>query len=158
MLGRENYSVVPNKTSKLTTTQIWDLFEGEHLFHDIFDDDGHYDPYKHLALMVSLIGPPPSEFVKQSETASKCFDESGMFQCFSFSKLSDYKIAYMICLGNWIAETHAKLPADSLESLEDRLDGEEKERFLGFVRSMLRWPPEERKTAYDLLQDRWIFE
>ncbi|KAG2420870.1 hypothetical protein HFD88_000484 [Aspergillus terreus] len=43
---------------------IWDLFEGTHLFGDIFDSRGGHDPFKHLALMVALIGPPPTEFVQ----------------------------------------------------------------------------------------------
>ncbi|KAJ5555935.1 hypothetical protein N7513_003577 [Penicillium frequentans] len=56
---------------------IWDLFEGCHLFGDIFDDNGKHDPFKHLALMVALIGPPPIEFVQRSETTGQCFDNNG---------------------------------------------------------------------------------
>ncbi|CAG8029671.1 unnamed protein product [Penicillium salamii] len=55
---------------------IWDLFEGHHLFGDIFDDNGNYEPYKHLALMVALIGPPPADFVRRSETTGQCFDHN----------------------------------------------------------------------------------
>lgn len=57
--------------------QIWDLFEGNNLFADIFDSKGRHDLFKHLALMVALIGPPPSEFVVRSETTEQCFDSSG---------------------------------------------------------------------------------
>ncbi|EAU34393.1 predicted protein [Aspergillus terreus NIH2624] len=56
---------------------IWDLFEGTHLFGDIFDSRGGHDPFKHLALMVALIGPPPTEFVQRSETTDQCFDRNG---------------------------------------------------------------------------------
>ncbi|KAI9743759.1 MAG: hypothetical protein M1818_002492 [Claussenomyces sp. TS43310] len=56
---------------------IWDLFEGGHLFGDIFDAKGGYDPFKHLALMVALIGLTLSEFVKRSQTAEQYFDPSG---------------------------------------------------------------------------------
>ncbi|KAH8430581.1 putative protein kinase [Aspergillus melleus] len=56
---------------------IWDLFEGEHLFADIFDTKGDHDPFKHLALMVALIGQPPGEFVQRSETTEQCFESSG---------------------------------------------------------------------------------
>lgn len=53
------------------------MFEGQHLFGDIFDfKDGH-DPFKHLALMAALIGPPPTAFVRRSETTEQCFDSSG---------------------------------------------------------------------------------
>ncbi|OAX77179.1 CMGC/SRPK protein kinase, partial [Emergomyces africanus] len=60
---------------------IWDLFEEKHLFGDIFDSKGGHDPSKHLALMVALIGPPPSEFVRRSETTEQCFDPSGKSPC-----------------------------------------------------------------------------
>ncbi|KLJ06594.1 hypothetical protein EMPG_17908 [Blastomyces silverae] len=114
---------------------IWDLSEGKHLFGDIFDNGGH-DPLKHLALMVALIGPPPSEFVRRSETTKQCFDPSGKSPC--------------LLLGN------ATIPSVSLESLESRLSGQEKESFIQFMRSMLKWLPEERRTARQLLQDPWL--
>lgn len=56
---------------------MWDLFEGEHLFRHIFDEAGGHDPFKHLALMVALIGPPSKEFVKRSETTEQCFNSDG---------------------------------------------------------------------------------
>ncbi|KAF4156645.1 hypothetical protein CNMCM8927_007740 [Aspergillus lentulus] len=115
---------------------IWDLFEGEHLFGDIFDIKGCHDPFKHLALMVALIGPPPSEFVKRSETTEQCFDPSGA----------------------WIAYGDAALPLISLGSLEKRLSGQEKELYLQFMRSMLKWLPEERWTARQLLEHPWLLE
>ena len=61
----------------LTIIQIWDLFEGQHLFADIFDNEGGHDPFRHLARMVALIGPPPGDFVGRSETTEQCFDPSG---------------------------------------------------------------------------------
>ncbi|KNG87423.1 protein kinase domain protein [Aspergillus nomiae NRRL 13137] len=91
---------------------IWDLFEGQHLFGDIFDARGGHDPFRYLALMVALIGPPPPEFVRRSETMGQCFDSSG----------------------GWIAHHEAPVPSVSLEALEKRLGGEEKELFLAFVR------------------------
>ena len=56
---------------------MWDLFEGEHLFADIFDAKGGHEPFKHLALMVALVGPPPNEFVQRSETTEQCFEPDG---------------------------------------------------------------------------------
>ncbi|RMZ11506.1 hypothetical protein D0860_03379 [Hortaea werneckii] len=44
----------------------------------------------------------------------------------------------------------------SLERAETVLEGEEKERFLSFVRSMLKWVPEERRSAEELLRDPWL--
>ncbi|KAJ5399843.1 hypothetical protein N7465_010332 [Penicillium sp. CMV-2018d] len=113
---------------------IWDLFEGHHLFGDIFDNNGNYEPYKHLALMVALIGPPPADFVRRSETTGQCFDHNGA----------------------WIAHEVAAVPPTSLESLENRLSGTEKESFLHFLRSLLKWLPEERRAARQLLDDPWL--
>jgi len=112
----------------------WDLFEGKHLFGDIFDAKGGHDPFKHLALIVALAGPPPSEFAKRSETAEQCFDSNG----------------------NWIANEDATVPSVSLESLEERLTGQDKDLFIQFMRSMLKWLPEERRTAKQLLEDPWL--
>jgi hypothetical protein len=47
------------------------------------------------------------------------------------------------------------VPPLSLEESE-ALDGEDKELFLNFMRSMLRWLPEERKRATELLKDPWL--
>jgi len=44
----------------------------------------------------------------------------------------------------------------SLEESEKTLDGENKTLFLKFMRSMLRWLPEERKAATELLKDPWL--
>ncbi|KAE8149113.1 kinase-like protein [Aspergillus avenaceus] len=114
---------------------IWDLFEGQHLFGDIFDSGGGHDPFRHLALMVALVGPPPTEFVRHSETTEQCFDSSG----------------------DWIAHHEMSVPSVSLGALEKRLSGQEKESFLAFMRSMLKWMPEERKTAKQLLEHPFLF-
>ena len=44
----------------------------------------------------------------------------------------------------------------SLELSEEFLEGENKEMFIAFIRGMLQWRPEDRKTAKDLLQDPWL--
>lgn len=64
-------------TTGLTDVQIWDLFEGHHLFNDIFDEKGKHDPFKHLSMMIALIGQPPTEFLKRSETTEQCFGSDG---------------------------------------------------------------------------------
>jgi serine/threonine-protein kinase SRPK3 len=37
-------------------------------------------------------------------------------------------------------------------------DVEDKVQFLKFVRSMIEWEPEKRKTAMELLEDPWMAE
>lgn len=43
-----------------------------------------------------------------------------------------------------------------LESEEENLEGEEQAQFLAFIRRMLRWQPEDRASAAELLQDPWF--
>ncbi len=57
--------------------------------------------------------------------------------------------------GRWIAGV--EIPKNtSLEASEERLVGENKKRFLEFMRGMLQWRPEDRKTAKQLLKDPWL--
>ena len=46
--------------------------------------------------------------------------------------------------------------SSSLEELEEILRREDKALFLQFIRKMLRWVPEERMSAFDLLDDPWL--
>jgi hypothetical protein len=48
------------------------------------------------------------------------------------------------------------LPTLSFEDAEENLDGDDKTLFLELIRSMLRWFPEERKSAKELLADPWL--
>ena len=59
-------------------------------------------------------------------------------------------------LGNWIAQEDVSVTPTTLEDIETRLIGQEKASFINFLRTMLQWLPEERKTAKELLQDPWL--
>ena len=48
------------------------------------------------------------------------------------------------------------IPDLSLEEAGTALDSEKKEIYVKFVRSMVRWLPEERKRATELLKDPWL--
>ena len=50
------------------------------------------------------------------------------------------------------------LPGTTLEKSEECLEGKDKEEFLAFVRLMLQWRLEDRKTAKQLLQEPWLNE
>lgn len=81
-------------STPLTEDQIWDLFEGQHLFGNIFDEHDNHDSFKHLALMIALFGPPPVDFIQRSETISQCFDHNGkrshlQIQSFAINQLQN---------------------------------------------------------------------
>mgnify|MGYP001574531387 CR=1 FL=1 len=66
-----------------------------------------------------------------------------------------YKItSYLSYLGNFTGDV--KVEETSLEEEEENLHGEEKKVFLGFLRGMVQWVPEERKTARELMDDPWL--
>ncbi|RMY84617.1 hypothetical protein D0864_07513 [Hortaea werneckii] len=116
---------------------IWDLFQGRHLFHAL-DEDEEVSATHHIAEMMAYIGtPPPLGYLQRSQVTSRVFDEKGQ----------------------WKNAGGVEIPppeAMSLERAETVLEGEEKERFLSFVRSMLKWVPEERRRAGELLRDPWL--
>lgn len=82
--------------------------------------------------MTAIMGPPPLNFLQRSEKSKKFWDERG----------------------NWIGE--APIPDLSLKGAEKRLEGEEKELFLQFMRKMLQWKPEDRKDLEDVFMDEWL--
>jgi serine/threonine-protein kinase SRPK3 len=82
--------------------------------------------------MVALLGPPPKDMLERGSWSNSFFDESGEFK-------ADVEIS-----------------KTSLEDEMKSLEGEEKTSFLKFLRRMLRWRPEDRATARELVQDPWI--
>ena len=58
--------------------------------------------------------------------------------------------------GQWKRAGGVEVPDISLERAEVVLTDEEKKGFLIFIRSMLRWVPEERRRAAELLTDPWL--
>ncbi|KAL6247124.1 hypothetical protein RBB50_005467 [Rhinocladiella similis] len=112
---------------------IWDVFYDQHLF-DAYDPVTNKLSNKyHISEMAAYLGPPPRGFLEKSETSWKYFDRSG--RLVTGIDLTD------------------KL---SLEAREERFEGEKKEKFLNFIRSMLQWDPKDRLTARELLDDPWL--
>lgn len=66
-----------------------------------------------------------------------------------------------LLIGNFKGEFAAgiDLPASlALQKMETNLDGSDKIAFMHFMDKMLRWAPEDRKTARELLDDPWLKE
>ncbi|KAK2757610.1 hypothetical protein FQN54_004579 [Arachnomyces sp. PD_36] len=111
---------------------VWDIFEGGNLF--FAKKNGMLDDEQHLAEMVSLMGPPPVEFLKRSEKCLKYWDEQG----------------------NW--KGSVPIPEQSLETREWRLEGDDHILLIKFLRKMLRWIPEERPTGVELAYDDFLMQ
>lgn len=139
--------------------QIWDLFEDKHLFTgkdakitDDLDPNGDgYTTRAHLAEVIAMLGHPPVDLLRRGTRSRDFFTEEGTLQPqpqpHAFSPTFTH-----CCLGQWCADAEDV----SLEESEENLEGENKKQFLDFVRSMLRWRPEDRKTAKELLNDPWL--
>lgn len=57
-------------------SQIWDLFEGQHLFHAL-DEAQEWSASHHVAEMVGYLGTPSLEYLRRSEVTKNVFDEQG---------------------------------------------------------------------------------
>ncbi|KAL5356942.1 kinase-like domain-containing protein [Aspergillus floccosus] len=108
----------------------WDLLEQKYLF-DGQDEEGYTNGY-HIAEMVAYLGTPPLEFQRRSIRSPLVFTDDG----------------------NWKGDP--PLPPIALEGCEAKLQGSLKVAFLRFLRSILTWVPDERKSARELLQDPWL--
>ncbi|GKZ39641.1 hypothetical protein AbraIFM66950_000802 [Aspergillus brasiliensis] len=112
---------------------IWDLFQGKHMFYGEDPDGKGYSTRAHLAEVIGLLGHPPLDLLQQGRRSHEFFTEEGRWK-------QDIPIPH----------------TGGLESLEKYLDGSNKKAFLSFMRGMLQWRPEDRKTATELLLDPWL--
>ncbi|KAI1459204.1 kinase domain protein [Annulohypoxylon moriforme] len=112
---------------------IWDLLQDRHLFHGEDPDGKGYSTRAHLAEVIGLLGPPPADLVQRGARSSEFFTSDGQ-----------WKAAVKV-------PRHA-----SFEKSVFYVEGKEKQAFIKFVRGMLQWRPEDRKTAKQLLNDPWL--
>jgi len=56
--------------------QVWDLFEGKHLFNERLPSRDASVP-AHIARMIALLGPPPNDLLKRGRYSAIFFDEEG---------------------------------------------------------------------------------
>ncbi|KAK2764421.1 hypothetical protein FQN54_009115 [Arachnomyces sp. PD_36] len=114
-------------------TMIWHLFEDKPLFRGRVSSDERYTTRVHLAELVAVLGSPPVEFIRRGKRGEEFFDNDGN-------------------LLNPVPE----ITPTPLEHIEENLEGRDQELFLEFIRSMLQWVPEKRKSAGELLGDPWL--
>ncbi|KAF2456099.1 protein kinase [Lineolata rhizophorae] len=110
----------------------WNLLEGSNLF--FARASGLLNDEQHLAEMVSLMGPPPPEFLRRSEKCRQYWDDQG----------------------NW--KGSIPIPDQSFEIRERWLSDEDRNLFLRFMRRIVRWMPEDRPTAEELAYDDFLMQ
>ncbi|PYH35152.1 kinase domain protein [Aspergillus neoniger CBS 115656] len=123
-------------------TVLWELFADQTLFDGIChnsdsDQRRGYSREAHIAQMIRLLGPPPSQFLNKCDPhiRSDLFSPQGAFK---FPEL---------------------VPSEefNFSSMTPFLCGEDKRLFIEFVRRMLQWEPERRSSAKDLYNDPWLY-
>ncbi|KAJ9253104.1 hypothetical protein DTO207G8_4405 [Paecilomyces variotii] len=108
----------------------WDLFEGSQMF--FARRNGLLSNEEHLAEMVSLLGPPPADFLQRSERSWRYFDDRGTWK------------------------GTIPIPNETLQSREHKLYPNDQHHFISFLRKILRWKPEERPSAAELVTDDFL--
>lgn len=112
-----------------------------------------YTTRAHLAEVIALLGPPPLDLLQRGVRSKEFFSEDGKFVPMDCSRALG--LTPWLKTGKWTADV--PIPqGNSLEKAERVLSGRSKEMFLNFVRGMLTWRPEDRKTAKELLEDPWL--
>uniref|UniRef100_A0A0D2Y179 non-specific serine/threonine protein kinase n=1 Tax=Fusarium oxysporum (strain Fo5176) TaxID=660025 RepID=A0A0D2Y179_FUSOF len=86
-------------------------------------------------MITALLGPAPQDLLTKGRRSTLYYQEDG--------ELKD----------------PSRKPSNfNLESTLTYIAGEEKQRFVQFVKRMIAWRPEERSTAKELLDDPWLYK
>jgi serine/threonine-protein kinase SRPK3 len=111
----------------------WDIIGEDGLFDCISTEPGKYHSDQHLGAMINLLGPPPAKLLERGSTSATYFNGTE----FRKPKLINAKCT-------WESQ------------LKKHLKGEERELFIDFAKKMIRWLPEERWTAKQLLEHPFL--
>jgi len=120
---------------------MWDIIESSGLFDSIDTSPGHYHADQHLALMITLLGPPPKTLLDRGLKTGNYFDFDKETQEYTF-KYPKLLAKHKGCI--------------SFEQSLLHMQGENKESFIDFAKKMIAWVPEERWTAAQLLKHPWL--
>jgi serine/threonine protein kinase len=62
--------------------QVWDLFEGKHLFNGNDPDGRGYSTRAHLAELMGILGPPPLDMLQRGKRSHEFFSDDGKYPFF----------------------------------------------------------------------------
>lgn len=113
---------------------LLELVDGLHMFDGRNTRDGTYDVKTHVEEMVRFFGRFPQGIRDQGsrDVVARCFHDDGSI------------------VEPEIEET------TTLERCVENIDGEEKEAFISFLRTVMVIDPEKRKTAAELVDEPWL--
>lgn len=111
--------------------KAWDFVSSRNLISGR-NAEGAFDDRVHVAELVALLGPPPPKFRDKFPLSSMFWDEEGQ----------------------WTGQT--PIPDRSLENLASKVDGEDLNGFLQWMRKALQWDPADRPTALGLMRHEWM--
>lgn len=136
--------------------QAWSLLEPYPLFEVYDDDDIEQNEALHLANMFALMGKPPKAFLSRSEKCAKYFTGEGKTQSSLGGTIFSLgtRQANNMRVGEWRGPV--PVPNRSFESTSVVLQGEEKKKFIDFIRRLLKWNPDERMTLKQAEKHPWL--
>ncbi|EGC40824.1 protein kinase [Histoplasma capsulatum var. duboisii H88] len=112
---------------------LWDITEDRKLFENAYSvATDEYDEAGHLAHIAALLGSPPKDLLDRGKRTHLFYGPGG------------------------ICKSQAP-PSFNFNNMLVHLHGEDKNMFITFIKRMLKWEPEERSTAKELLQDPWLY-
>ncbi|EEH04793.1 protein kinase [Histoplasma capsulatum G186AR] len=112
---------------------LWDIIEDRKLFENVYSvATDEYDEAGHLAHIAALLGSPPKDLLDRGKRTHLFYGPEG------------------------ICKSQAP-PSFNFNNMLVHLHGEDKNMFITFIKRMLKWEPEERSTAKELLQDPWLY-
>ncbi|KAG6157327.1 hypothetical protein E4U26_005130 [Claviceps purpurea] len=136
---------------------IWNL-GNTHLFENPIGDDGEYDAHVHLAQMVTLFGEPPPLLLKRELLCR----ENKLDGVILNPKGKECKTMNEYWGGPFFDEEGCMIRKELIKERKDpdfweELAEKDLDQFLDFAAGMIRWLPENRKTAAELLQHPFLF-
>ncbi|KAI9055694.1 hypothetical protein LZ554_000637 [Drepanopeziza brunnea f. sp. 'monogermtubi'] len=137
---------------------LFELLENKELFTHLKSQNGVYTAQAHLAEMIALLGPPPRTLIDQEKywrdiPWKRSFPGPDGTWCYTAHEY--YGGPFFDSKGYF---NHPDIiPKRKLDDCITCMSGEEKALFLSFVRRMLQWLPEDRKTAKELREDPWLW-
>lgn len=119
----------------LTMHQALELLEGRNVFSPIDRTHNQYVLPLALSQYISLLGPPPAWMIAQSgkEAIESFFNEQG----------------------DWIGEP--PISEASVEEFVTALEpGDQRDKFLDFIKRILVWDPAQRGQSAELFSHEWL--